>query len=100
VTQIHSRITGKEPPRLTPAQEEKCRQMFKDIQEPYEKFRLQKRKNFFSYPYCLYKFMQILNLNDYLKFFPMLKDQKKLKLMDDVWKKICEELGWEFIPSI
>jgi hypothetical protein len=29
----------------------------------------------------------------------MLKDQKKVE-QDEIWKKICKELDWGFIPTI
>jgi hypothetical protein len=30
----------------------------------------------------------------------MLKDREKRIEQDNVWKKICGELDWEFIPTI
>jgi hypothetical protein len=36
----------------------------------------------------------------YLEHFPMLKDPEKRMEQDIIWKKICEELDWEFIPTI
>jgi hypothetical protein len=30
----------------------------------------------------------------------MLKDPEKRVEQDIIWKKICEELDWEFIPTI
>ena len=29
----------------------------------------------------------------------MLKEQKKIE-QDEVWKKICEDLDWDFIPTL
>jgi hypothetical protein len=29
-----------------------------------------------------------------------LKSREKLHLQDQIWKKICEELNWQFIESI
>jgi hypothetical protein len=28
----------------------------------------------------------------------MLKDREKRIEQDQIWKKICEDLGWKFIP--
>jgi hypothetical protein len=30
----------------------------------------------------------------------MLKDREKRIEQDIIWRKICEELDWEFIPTI
>ena len=32
--------------------------------------------------------------------FSMLKDPVKRIEQDEIWKKICAELHWEFIPTI
>jgi len=29
----------------------------------------------------------------------MLKDQKKVE-QDEIWKKICNDLNWDYIPTI
>ena len=39
-------------------------------------------------------------LNEYLKFFPLLKSREKLYVQDQIWKKICEELNYKIIPSL
>ena len=50
--------------------------------------------------YVLYKFSELLELNDLLKHFSLLKSREKLQQQDAIWKNICKELQWEFIPSI
>ncbi len=62
--------------------------MFEEIQSPWEMFK--DRKNFFSYPYILHKFCQILGLNEYLHYFPLLKKRELVYKQDIVWKKIVE----------
>jgi Zn finger protein HypA/HybF involved in hydrogenase expression len=99
ITQIWCKIRGTKPPRLTSQQEEQCRLMFKAIQEPFERHCPPERKNFFSYSYCLYKFMELLGYSQFLKHFPLLKDRPKLRAMDAIWKKICEDLDWEYRES-
>lgn len=34
------------------------------------------------------------------RFFPLLKSNDKLYAQDQIWKKICRDLQWEFIPSL
>jgi uncharacterized protein YjgD (DUF1641 family) len=99
INYIINRINGIPTPQFSPDLEEKLCNMFRDIQTPFLKNCPKDRKNFLSYSYVLYKFFQILGLNEYLKYFPLLKSREKLYLQDQIWKKICEELNYEFIAS-
>tara|TARA_Y100000748_G_scaffold148402_2_gene124097 strand:- start:530 stop:1687 length:1158 start_codon:yes stop_codon:yes gene_type:complete len=96
---ITCRITGRSPPRLTPSQEEKLKFMFLSIQPSFEKHCPKNRKNFLSYSYCLYKFCELLGL-PYTQYFSLLKGKEKLHKMDEIFKLICGDLDWEFVPSI
>jgi hypothetical protein len=100
IPHIMSKITGKSPPTLSREVEECIKQMFKDIQEPFMKYCPKERTNFLSYAYVLHKFFQILKLDEFTVYFPLLKSREKLRLQDKLWKQICDELGWEFYPSI
>ena len=44
--------------------------------------------------------LRILELDDFLECFPLLKSPEKLKEQDVIWEKICKHLKWEFISSI
>jgi len=99
INYIINRINGIPTPQFSPDLEEKLCNMFRDIQVPFLKHCPKDRKNFLSYSYVLYKFFQILGLNEYLKYFPLLKSREKLYVQDQIWKKICEELNYDFIPS-
>lgn len=99
INYIINRINGIPTPQFSPDLEDKLCNMFRDIQGPFLKHCPKDRKNFLSYSYVLYKFFQILGLNEYLKYFPLLKSREKLYVQDQIWKKICEELGYEFIAS-
>ena len=99
INYIINRINGMPTPQFSPDLEEKLYNMFRDIQGPFLKHCPKDRKNFLSYSYVLYKFFQILGLNEYLKYFPLLKSREKLYVQDQIWKKICEELNYEFVPS-
>jgi len=100
INYIINRINGIPTPQFSPELEEKLCNMFRDIQAPFLKHCPKERKNFLSYSYVLYKFFQILELNEYLKFFPLLKSREKLYAQDQIWKKICEELNYKIIPSL
>lgn len=87
--------------------------MFQAIQIPWEKLKTKDRKNFFSYPYTLHKFCQLLDLQEYLPYFPLLKSREKLYKQDIIWKRIMEylqqnnpdnivleDVNWRYISSI
>jgi hypothetical protein len=100
VPYILNRITGDPNPHLSPELEDKLKQMFKEIQVPFLKYSPLNRKNFLSYSYVIHKFIQLLNQDEYLKYFPLLKSREKLHQQEQIWKKICDELEWKFIRSI
>jgi len=92
-------ISGEKAPKLNPESEEILRSLFKEIQLPFMKHCPPSRKNFLSYSYVLHKFCELLEYDHLLSFFPLLKSREKLQQQDQIWKKICEELKWEYIPS-
>ena len=53
-----------------------------------------------NYYYVLYKICELLGEDKFLPFFPMLKDPVKSIEQDEIWKKICAELQWQFIETI
>ena len=91
---------GIKPPIMTPQLEEKLCNLFMDIQKPYAKHCPDDRVNFLNYYYVLYKMCELLDERSFLPFFPMLKDPVKRIEQDEIWKKICKELNWEFISTI
>ena len=92
-------ISGEKAPKLNPESEEILRSLFKEIQLPFVKYCPPSRKNFLSYSYVLHKFCELLEYDHLLSFFPLLKSREKLQQQDQIWKNICEELKWEYIPS-
>ena len=100
VPYITNILNGITPLRMTQVLEERLRQMFKDIQAPFDKHCPKNRKNFLSYSYVLYKFCELLGEDDYLPCFPLLKSKEKLYQQDLIWKEICDELRWEYIATI
>jgi hypothetical protein len=100
IPHIINRLTGMSIPHFEPELEEKLRVMFKMIQPLFVKYAPAIRKNFLSYSYCLHKFVQLLGRDEYLPNLPLLKNREKLQMQDMIWKKICEELNWQWIRSI
>ena len=91
---------GIRPPVMTPDLEDRLCSLFIEIQRPYAKYCPDDRVNFLNYYYTVYKLCELLGQTQFLDYFPMLKDREKRIEQDDIWRKICGELNWEFIPTI
>lgn len=107
VISIINRINKRPPFILTQEVESKVKEMFQQIQAPFEKYKDPTRKNMLSYSYLLHHFFLILGLPQFSKYFFLLKSPEKLRQQDQTFKKIVEELAktdpktpWKFYPSI
>jgi hypothetical protein len=100
VAHVLNRLNGISAPALSREVEDKLRFMFKEIQFSFVKHCPAGRSNFLSYSFVLYKFCQLLELDEYLPCFPLLKSREKLYLQDKIWSKICADMGWEYISTI
>ena len=100
---IINEFCGLKAPKLTPELEQQLKIMFDEIQGPFEKYSKMicpLRKNFLNYNYTFYKMCQLLGKDEFLNYFPLLKNRERLYEHDLIWKGICNDLLWEFIPSI
>jgi len=93
-------INGKEPPNFSRNDELKIKKMFKDIQKPFEIYCPKNRKNFLNYSYVLHKFCELLDLDEYISYFPLLKNNTKLLQHDRIWNNICKYMRWKYYKSI
>ncbi len=86
--------------------------MFAKIQAPFEKYQhlldacririKSKRRNFLNRNFTLRKCLELLDFPDSKleDLFPYLKNKTTLMIYDQVWKLICGDVGWKYIPSI
>ena len=91
---------GIKPPIMAADLEDTLCNLFLDIQAPYAKYCPGDRVNFLNYYYTIYKLCELLGQEQFLPYFPMLKDREKRIEQDEVWRKICEDLDWNFISTI
>ena len=96
---IINKLNNLPPPRITSDMEKIFISMFTKIQEPWEIYKPQERKNFMSYSYVLHKFCELLELDHLLDCFSLHKDHEKIMENDLIWEKICKHLNWEYISS-
>ena len=91
---------GIKPPIMSAELEDTLCNLFMDIQSPYAKYCPDDRVNFLNYYYTVYKLCELLDQTQFLPYFPMLKDREKRIEQDEIWRNICDELNWEYIPTI
>ena len=91
---------GIKPPIMSAELEDTLCNLFMDIQGPYAKYCPDDRVNFLNYYYTVYKLCELLDQHQFLPYFPMLKDREKRIEQDEIWRNICDELDWEYIPTI
>ena len=99
IPHIINRLNGQNAPFMSREDEEKLRHMFREIQPSFKKHCPKGRRNFLSYGYVLYKFCELLEMDEYLACFPLLKNRDKLYLQDKTWEKICKDQCWEYIRT-
>ena len=100
---IINEFCGLKAPKLTHELEQQLKIMFDEIQPPFEKYSrivCPLRKNFLNYNYTFFKMCQLLGKDEFLNYFPLLKNRERLYEHDLIWKGICNDLQWQFIPSI
>jgi hypothetical protein len=98
--QITQSLSGISAPKLSPQLESKLRQMFVAIQTPFSRHAPPHRKNFLSYNYVIHKCLELLGKDEFLIYFPLLKSRIKLHECDSIWKKICQDLQWQYVSSV
>jgi hypothetical protein len=99
ITYIINKLNNLPPPRITKDMEKIFISMFHKIQEPWERHKPSNRKNFMLYSYTLYKFCELLELDNLLECFPLHKNMDKVMENDAIWMKICKDLNWQYISS-
>ncbi len=100
IPHILNRLNGQTAPVMSRDNEEKLRHMFKEIQPSFQRHCPPDRSNFLSYSYVLYKFCELLELDEFLPCFPLLKNRDKLYAQDKIWECICADLHWQFLKTI
>jgi len=90
---------GITPPIMSPQLEDKLCNLFLEIEKYFSKHCPNVRINFLNYYFVLYKFCELLGENKYLSEIPVLKDDDKKVEQDEIWKKICDDIGWSFYPT-
>jgi hypothetical protein len=91
---------GIKPPVMTEELHETLCVLFIEIQQPWAIHCPPNRTNFFNYTYTLYQLCVLLDQTQYLPYIPMMKDRDKQLEQDMIWKAVCNDLDWEYFPTI
>lgn len=96
---IINKLNNIPAPKISHVLEKKLLYMFGMIEDVWPIVKPKNRKNMLSYPYILHKLCELLEEDELLPSFPLLKSQDVLREQDRIWKRICEKLNWEFYSS-
>jgi len=97
--QIYCHISGSSPLTLSKETDDTLINMFGIVCELYNKHKPEYRTGFINYSYIIHKLFKILNMPQHANYFALLKSTQKLKEIDTVWEKICNDAGWKFYKS-
>lgn len=83
--------------------EERLCLLFIKLEAPFKELQLKEfpeRKNFLSYPYVAYQLMMHCGYYQYLPYIRLLKSRELLLDQERIYERICDKLGWNFIPVV
>jgi hypothetical protein len=95
---IMSQIRGCPLVMMTKNQERVLVEMFIRIQQSFsclESYRV----NMLSYPYVIKKLCELKGWFNMARAIPTLKSESRLLMQDELWRKICIQSDWRFIPT-
>lgn len=96
--QIRVRITGVQARRFTTEERYTLMKIFRELQGPFERHKGD-RKNFLSYSFVMHKICQLLGITEVLKYLPVLTLPANKMATDTIWRKMCADLGYEYIGT-
>ena len=98
--QIIWQIAGVRPPLCSQRVLMKLDVMFMAMQNPFARLKPESRKNFLNYNYVFARLFDLLGVQEYCCFFPLIKSRSKLQSLNNQWEAICNDLGWPVKPLV
>lgn len=93
-------LGGEKPEQMTPQMEQTLESMFLRTLEPWAKYKPKERKNYNAYEYTIFKLCQLKGWDKFLCNLKLPKSKDIRQSHDENWRKICNDLGWQFIDTI
>lgn len=99
ITYLFCKITSRALPTLTHLEDEICTAKYRLVRDVYYRTcKPDDRVNFMDYKHVWYKIWEHMGATHLLPFVRLL-DAAKLRLQDGIWQRICDHLGWTFVPT-
>jgi hypothetical protein len=92
--------SNRQPPYIKKLVEDRLLRYFKAIVQVYEPLKGTKRNSFLNYYYVLYKLLELMKEYELLPYIHLLRTKQRIREHDKVWKKVCEELYWNYHPTM
>jgi hypothetical protein len=96
--QIIYRLTGERPPHISDMMVMQLDALFVELQRPFDVMKQDGRKNFLNYNYVLRRLFQQVGCSKFCVFFPLIKSEAKLHILDETWEKMAKSLNWKVEP--
>jgi hypothetical protein len=96
---IWAMASNRQPPYIEKLVEDKLVRYFKAIVQVYEPLKGQKRNSFLNYYYVLYKLLHLMKEYELLPYIPLLRTKQRIREHDRMWRRICDELDWNYYPT-
>jgi hypothetical protein len=69
------------------------------IEKTFKEIPNKRRTSMFVYDYTIHKILELLGFNEFKQHFKPPKNNDKVSEYDNIWRKICGILDWEFLPT-
>lgn len=97
--QLFYQLCGYVVPTMDPEMQTRILQRFAAIQPIFEEVKPEDRQHFIRYRFYAYKGCELEGADEFLPFLPLLKGEKNMVKLDQIFESICQKINWEFIPT-
>ena len=91
---IYFKLKGQPLPYITITEKDMMLNIFNIVSTIYDKYKPNDRKSFLNYSFVLKQILIVLGKNDYAKYIPPLKTNKKQKELERIWELITKDPEW------
>jgi len=96
---ILNKLNNLVPPSIKHDDLERMQLMFREIESVWLEHKPREQISFMPYPYCIRKILELLEYDEYLKYWKLSSSQENIRRHDKIWEKLCEKLKYQYIPT-
>jgi hypothetical protein len=93
---IYCFITQHPAPSVCSFKLQRIRELFPYVETAFLSHKPPTRKSIISYNYIFVRLLQMLEMQDQFKWFPLLKSRVKLQCINGIWRNMCTTIGIEY----